>query len=614
MDRERTRIENATMRSAMTAIRKLRSDLIVVANDGGDPNRVVSAFSEDLERSILSGMMAAHLQGRLRSLVVQDVARRGKLSLSRTVDQVQAFLSQRLQLTPLEEKSIEAQYGAAARSAAGDLAASARMAVEKATANAIREQLTTKSAVESIRAALDRQGVTLQRPYAIETIFRTTMQTAYSAGRWSANEDPAVQEILWGYEYSAVMDDRTTDLCSELDGMRRPKTDEVWRRLWPPNHYNAVAEGEPITTSRGRVPIEDVRVGDLVMTHRGRFRRVYATMHKAPDTGTIRELRLSTGGVLRVTDEHPVLTANGWKAARDLQIGDVLFERGQKVSGRGRVDLPNPEDFPSLPDEPVVAWDVVTRSPLSSVGLSIDLQGNFVAGKREVDRIRAHGMLERERHAALVEHRSPSLLRRRRLLAPSGTARDRRAFAHSGIAHGIVTQHALAGIGARLPKAPVILARAIGDYFGLAIGDPDLMNPAAYGYPVAFAEGREHGLPQTFRTLNAADRLAALPVPGLNQPRSRRNVELDGHVWTPASIISTAAISATARVWNLGVEEDETYLVRGVIVHNCRSQPIEVFVGDALAIPTDIPPVEAMAGFGFNSGLVFGDQLRRKAA
>ena len=67
-------------------------------------------------------------------------------------------------------------------------------------------------------------------------------------------------------------------------------------------------------------------------------------------------------------------------------------------------------------------------------------------------------------------------------------------------------------------------------------------------------------------------------------------------------------------MWNLGVEEDETYLVRGVIVHNCRSQPIEVFVGDALAIPTDIPPVEAMAGFGFNSGLVFGDQLRRKAA
>lgn len=238
MDRERSRIENATMRTATAAIRKLRTDLITITNDGGDPSRVVSAFSTNLEASILTGMVTAHLQGRLRSLVVQDVARRGKLSLSRSVDQVQAFLEQRLRLTPQEAAGIEAQYGAAARSAAGDLAASARMAVEKATANAIRDRLTTGSAVEAIRAALDKQGVTLQRPYAIETIFRTTMQTAYSSGRWSANEDPAVQEIIWGYEYSAVMDDRTTDLCSELDGMRQPKGNAVWRRLWPPNHYN----------------------------------------------------------------------------------------------------------------------------------------------------------------------------------------------------------------------------------------------------------------------------------------------------------------------------------------------------------------------------------------
>jgi hypothetical protein len=71
-----------------------------------------------------------------------------------------------------------------------------------------------------------------------------------------------------------------------------------------------------------------------------------------------------------------------------------------------------------------------------------------------------------------------------------------------------------------------------------------------------------------------------------------------------------AATDAGERVWNLAVEDDETYIASGVIVHNCRSQLIEVFFDQTgLAVPTPVPTVTAAPGFGFNPGQVYADAL-----
>lgn len=40
------------------------------------------------------------------------------------------------------------------------------------------------------------------------------------------------------YEYSAVMDNRTTPLCEQLDGVRLPHDHHYWNMYYPPNHYN----------------------------------------------------------------------------------------------------------------------------------------------------------------------------------------------------------------------------------------------------------------------------------------------------------------------------------------------------------------------------------------
>jgi len=85
--------------------------------------------------------------------------------------------------------------------------------------------------------------------------------------------------------------------------------------------------GQEIITSDGVKNVEDVRVGDMVLTHQGRFRRVLRTMRR-PYRG--QGYTISLGGrygrSLTLTEEHPVLirTKDGlldWKKPGDITPG-----------------------------------------------------------------------------------------------------------------------------------------------------------------------------------------------------------------------------------------------------------------------------------------------------
>lgn len=86
-----------------------------------------------------------------------------------------------------------------------------------------------------------------------------------------------------------------------------------------------------IYTSRGWKKIKDIRVGDLVLTHKGRFKRV-TQLHtrECDDNESIYEIEYKTenknnGFVRRITGNHPVLTIRGWKRVDELTISDKLF-------------------------------------------------------------------------------------------------------------------------------------------------------------------------------------------------------------------------------------------------------------------------------------------------
>lgn len=86
-----------------------------------------------------------------------------------------------------------------------------------------------------------------------------------------------------------------------------------------------------IYTSRGWKKIKDITVGDLVLTHKGRFKKVTQLyVRDCEKNEPIYNIEYKTknknnGVVRRITGNHPVLTTRGWKRVDELTISDKLF-------------------------------------------------------------------------------------------------------------------------------------------------------------------------------------------------------------------------------------------------------------------------------------------------
>lgn len=161
--------------------------------------------------------------GRPRPMSVNEIAKR--------------FHDARLNLSDAQVRKLSAKYGQAAKNISGQIGSELHKAALKIAGELIDNPLSTDDAAAFIKSRLGKLGLSPAKPYAVETVYRSSVQMAYAAGRWEADQDPAVLNMLWGYVYVAVMDDRTTTLCSTLDGMSRPVDDPVWLTRQPPNHW-----------------------------------------------------------------------------------------------------------------------------------------------------------------------------------------------------------------------------------------------------------------------------------------------------------------------------------------------------------------------------------------
>lgn len=72
-------------------------------------------------------------------------------------------------------------------------------------------------------------------PRRLDTIFRTNMQSAYMAGRFSTQLENVDNRPYW--EYVAVMDNRTRPAHRVLHGRIYRYDDPFWRTFYPPNGY-----------------------------------------------------------------------------------------------------------------------------------------------------------------------------------------------------------------------------------------------------------------------------------------------------------------------------------------------------------------------------------------
>lgn len=72
----------------------------------------------------------------------------------------------------------------------------------------------------------------------VETVYRTNMATAFTAGRLRQAQDPAVRAVTPGFRYDAVGDADTRENHMALDGLLAAQDDPVWQQCSPPLGYN----------------------------------------------------------------------------------------------------------------------------------------------------------------------------------------------------------------------------------------------------------------------------------------------------------------------------------------------------------------------------------------
>lgn len=104
-------------------------------------------------------------------------------------------------------------------------------------------EMTTDTAVASLLPEADAAGRAVNVPARLENIARTNIADAVNQARTSLYGRPEFKGFIVAYQYSAILDQRVSDVCEALDG----KVRRDWGVHAPPNHHQCRSILVPIT-------------------------------------------------------------------------------------------------------------------------------------------------------------------------------------------------------------------------------------------------------------------------------------------------------------------------------------------------------------------------------
>lgn len=85
----------------------------------------------------------------------------------------------------------------------------------------------------------------------------------------------------------------------------------------PPNHF--------VNTNKGLKKTEEIKNGDYVVNHLGTYSKVVKTFNRLY-SGNIHTFKFRCHNTeMTVTEEHPLLTINGWKKASQISVGERIW-------------------------------------------------------------------------------------------------------------------------------------------------------------------------------------------------------------------------------------------------------------------------------------------------
>lgn len=241
LEAEVARLDAVAKREVTRYLVKLRKEVMPQLVAGRSPG-VLQRIPRGLVESLRDSMVVADMLGRKRSRLEAQ-----KQQVSLGFGDVLDVLARQLEL---DLDALQAQYETRALRILAEKANEAEDDLRKAISFTITERMGTRDATRYLSGRFDALGITPRNSYAVENIVRTQTSLAYGAGRWKADQDPAVQSILWGYRYYTVGDDRVRSTHGLLDGVTLPKEHVFWRTCWPPNGWSCRCTVVPLFEKR----------------------------------------------------------------------------------------------------------------------------------------------------------------------------------------------------------------------------------------------------------------------------------------------------------------------------------------------------------------------------
>jgi Fe-S cluster assembly protein SufB len=367
--------------------------------------------------------------------------------------------------------------------------------------------------------------------------------------------------------------------------------------------------GARVRTLDGEKPIEEIQEGDTVLTHKGRYRKVYHTMAR-PYQGMIYHLRFfgDSSSALHVTEEHPLLVARRkyahnhnteftveWAPVSLLKPGDYLV-----------VPIPQPEKLTETDHSITIPIGRGRHDPVTKE-VTLPLEPGFF---RLVGYYHAEGHVDNEHYLTFSFHADE------RVLLEDTRTLIERYFGKLPI------ENKPRQNGQTLVVCSTEAARAFARTFGSTVYEkkvPDFICNAPLQHLTEWVRGAWWGdgsyderknmfrfntispnLAYAFRdallrlgvaaSVNRQERetprqaiyavvisspwnekfgqLVGHPAPNGHQSGSPFHLD-ENYLYMPIRAIEIEEMDTT--VYNFSVEEDESYVAEGVVSHNCTA-------------------------------------------
>lgn len=395
----------------------------------------------------------------------------------------------------------------------------------------------------------------------------------------------------------ATIDERTTDCCLKVHGQIQ-NIDDPFILTGTPRfademqdpafHWYAIVAGEMCVTDKGNVPIENIKIGDKVLTHKGRYKPVTMTLTRVY---TGEGLLIETDrGEIKITPEHPVLTIRGWVKAGELLNGDVILGLKQveefsdtvspHVHGSG-VSL-NPYGFYSVLFEKYIPKIVVDL--FGSMSPAVKLKAYFDFWKVEVKNVFTKWLLKLK---VFVKNETAILEKFKEVFFSDSWFR----FPFISQANGFFFSD------------PLHLHRVLGFHSSGSGGVFDANTGMNKSFPSSLSGGKQPSMFNPILSQDAFDHISGNTKSLSNTPlRITSSIFLDNKpivntiisLWHDNLLYSyytvksvNALVLKDTIICDLSVQDDESYCIADHFVHNCRTSEVlyqEAF--EQIGIPT----------------------------